>query len=46
MSKPGVEAAVCLGFSSGEACRNCRKEAAEGVEVGVEAMSKRANFDN
>jgi hypothetical protein len=45
VSKPGVEAAVSLGFASDKGCRSCRSEAAGRVEAYVEGLSKRANFD-
>lgn len=45
MSKRGVEAAVRVGFSSPAICRSCRSNAAGGVEVHVEAVSKPTNFD-
>lgn len=45
MSKRGVEAAVCLGFTSRAACRHCRSRVGKRVEVDVEAVSKPANFD-
>ena len=45
VSKRGVEAAVCLAFRSRQRRRSCRSEAAERVEVAVQAASKRANFD-
>src|SRR6516165_4830478 len=48
VSKRRVEArevAVCLAFASRKACRSCRSEAAERVEVDVEATSKRTTFD-
>jgi hypothetical protein len=45
VSKQDVEAAVCLGFSSGQGCRSCRSAAPEHVEGRVEAMSKHTNFD-
>jgi hypothetical protein len=42
VSKRAVEAAVSLSFALREACRS---KAAEDVEVDVEGMSKRTNFD-